>query len=104
LVRVRVVPRHAYYLRKGDGTWKGHYMFYRLQVEFPAEFAERILDFAGVEVGFERRGDEIIIRPKDPENLRRELLNLPPSRVQEALKMLLQAKKPKGKTPATTPS
>ena len=79
-------------------------MFYRLQVEFPASFTERILDFAEVEVGFERRGDEIVIRPKDPKSLRRELLKLPPGEVQEALKKLLQAKNPRSKTPATTPS
>jgi hypothetical protein len=104
LVRVRVAPRHRYYLRKETGSWKGHYISYRLLVEFPVEFMEKALDFAGVEVKFERRGDEIVIRPRDPKSLRRELLRLHPSEVQEALKKLVHARKPIGKPSTATPS
>jgi hypothetical protein len=93
LVRVRIAPRHRYYLRKRDGSWKGHYVCYRLLIEFPVDFTEKALDFAGVEVSLERRGDEIVIRPKDPKSLRRELLRLPRGEIQEVLKRLCTHKK-----------
>jgi hypothetical protein len=92
LVKVRVTPRHRYYFRKESGGWKGHYVCYRLVVEFPVGFMERVLDFADVEVRFERRGDEIVIRPKNPESLKRELLRLPRGEIQEALKKLCMHK------------
>lgn len=94
MVKVRVVPRHRYYFKKESGGWKGHYVCYRLVVEFPVDFMEKVLDFAGVEVKFERREDEIIIRPEDPKSLKRELLKLSKGEVQEVLKKLCMHKSP----------
>jgi len=68
-------------------------------VEFPVEFTSRILDFAGVEVEFERRGDEIVIRPKNPGCLRRELLDTPSWKVKEVLESLVHAQKAGGENP-----
>jgi hypothetical protein len=61
---VRVVRRRQFY--RVGGVVKERYVRERLVVEFPSWFAEQIRDFIGVEVDFERRGDEIVIRPKEP--------------------------------------
>ena len=94
MVKVRVVPRQRYHHRKGDGGWRHHYVDYRLLIEFPADFAREILDFAGVEVVLEWRGNEVAIRPKNPESLRRGTAQPASKPVQEFLKTFRHAQKP----------
>ena len=64
MVKIRVARRPQLYTIKG--YTKRRYVRERVVVEFPSWFVEQIRDLIGVEVDFERRGDEIIIRPKKP--------------------------------------
>jgi hypothetical protein len=64
MVRIRVARRPQFY--KFGGRIKERYVRERVLIEFPSWFAEQIKDLIGAEVDFERRGDEIIIRPKRP--------------------------------------
>jgi virulence-associated protein VagC len=93
MVKVRIIKHHKYAYKRPEGGWWYTYVDYRLMIEFPAEFTPQILDFADVEVEVKRQGDEIIIRPRDPRNLRRELLGKP---VKDALKSIVDAQKVRG--------